>query len=86
MRKQICIAALFASLWALPAAAVNTASYRIPYFGAAASYLITDSVRKSDAGSGYQFTFGVPLQKGNTAIEVRLFDYGYKRNDEKKNF
>ncbi len=86
MHKLICIAALSASLWALPAAAVNTRDYPIPYFGAAASYLITDSVRKSDDGSGYQFTFGVPLKKGNSAIEVRLFDYSYKRFDNEKNF
>lgn len=86
MRNQIFIAAVSASLWVLPASAVNTPNYPIPYFGVAASYLLTDGVRKSDNGSGYQITFGVPLEKGGAAIEVRLFDYGYKRFDREKNF
>ena len=86
MRNQICIAALFASVWALPAAAVNTPGYQIPYFGASASYLITDGVRRSDNGKGFQFTIGVPLKAPDTAIEIRLLDYGYKRIDDNKNY
>lgn len=86
MRKQICIAVLSASLWAVPAAAVNTENYQIPYFGLAASYLLTDGVRKSDDGQGFQITIGVPLKAADSAVEVRLFDYGYKRLDDEKNF
>lgn len=86
MRKLIGIAALSAGLWAVPAAAVNTEGYQIPYFGAAAGYLLTDGVRRSDDGDGYQFTIGVPLKKGSEAVEIRLFDYAYKRFDREKNF
>lgn len=63
----------------LPAAAVNTEGYQIPYFGVAAQFLLTDSRRNSDDGLGAQLTFGVPLASGNQAIEVRFHDSGYER-------
>lgn len=86
MRNQIRLVACAAALWTMPAAAVNTPNYQIPYFGAAAGFLVTDGVRKSDDGGGYQISIGVPLENSQHAVEIRLFDYAYKRFDREKNF
>lgn len=66
-------------LASVPAAAVNTEGNQIPYFGVGPQYLITDSRRDSDNGVGVQLTFGVPLESGRDAIEVRFHDTGYQR-------
>lgn len=74
-------------LGSLPASAVNTDGHQIPYFGVSAQYLMTDSRRNSDDGLGAQLTFGVPLESGRDAIEVRFHDTGYARPlDGKDNF
>jgi len=67
---------LLAAAWTLPAAAVNTDTYDIPYFGFGASYFVPDSVRFGDTGTGYHVMFGVPFgEKADKALEVRFFDY-----------
>jgi len=86
MRKPVCIAVLSAGLWSLPAAAVNTEQYPIPYFGLGPLYLMTDSVRGADDGSGLQFLLGVPFESGREAIELRFSDAGYQRVDGKDNY
>ncbi|HUS24353.1 MAG TPA: OmpA family protein [Candidatus Binatia bacterium] len=80
------VAVCAALLWSLPAAAVNTESYEIPYFDLGYSFLQPDSVRNDDSGSGYQLMFGVPLEQTRGAIELRFFDYSIKRFDGDKNF
>jgi len=87
MRKSLYVTAALGIVAAMPAAAVNTESYQIPYFGASVGYLITDSVRNSKSGQGLQFSIGVPLDDPRNAIEVRVGDYGYERNfDGEDNF
>jgi outer membrane protein OmpA-like peptidoglycan-associated protein len=86
MRNFVAGAAVCGALWALPAAAVNTESYKVPYFAGAPSVLQPDSVRKSDLGMGYQIMVGVPFDSKNSAVEIRFFDYAIKRSDGKKNF
>ena len=81
--RGVLLAAL-SSLWALPASAVNTEKHPIPYFVFSPQYLITDSVRNSDNGTGYQLTFGVPLESGNSAVELRYFDAGYERPGDRR--
>jgi len=73
--------------WAVPAGAVQTPQYDVPYLGAAPSLFSPDSVRESDAvGGGYQIVGGWPLS-GNTAIEVRLIDHEMRRQlDQSANF
>jgi OOP family OmpA-OmpF porin len=81
-------AALIAAAWTLPAAAVNTESYEIPYFTFGPTFFQPDSVRNSDNGLGYQVMFGMPFESDpKKALEVRFFDYGYKRHfDGLKNY
>lgn len=86
MRSHVRLAALLAAFAALPAAAVNTENYQIPYFVGGVGYLATDSVRNADSGQGYQLAFGVPLRNPVNAIEIRFFDYAYKRFDDEDNF
>lgn len=86
MHKKL-IGAAVAALWTVTAGAVNADKYEIPYFGAAAEYLLTDSKRAADDGLGYQFTFGVPLENPRNAVELRFFDTGYTRHsDGRDNF
>lgn len=88
MRKFTATAMLAAGLWTLPAQAVHTDTYRIPYFAFGLSYLGADASRRTDDGSGYQLTFGIPLKSSNTkALEVTVFDYEMTRlTDGDKNF
>jgi OmpA-OmpF porin, OOP family len=86
MRLLFWCAALLVSLWCLPAAAVNTEDYAVPYFGISAGTLMTDSVRDSDNGQGVHLVFGVPFNDPKKAVELRLIDYGFRRADGKKDY
>lgn len=88
MRSQLWGALAVATLWAAPAAAVNTEDYQVPYFNAAAAHLVTDSARESGSGEGFQLSFGVPLASGVSAVELRFFDTAIKdrRIDSKKDY
>ena len=88
MRRQLWGAAILAAGFASQAGAVNTENYRIPYFGLAYDHMITDSSREAGAGQGVQLTFGVPLESGTSAIEVRFFDAAITDRfpDDKKDF
>lgn len=72
----------------LPAAAVQTPQYDLPYVGAATSLLKPDSVRNADAvGGGYAVYAGWPLEGGNAAVEVRFIDQGMRRKlDKEENY
>ena len=76
MRKQVWGAAIVAACIAAPAGAVHTENYPVPYFGLAYRHLVTDSAREAGDGKGFQLTFGVPLDSGTGAIELRFFDAG----------
>lgn len=78
MRRGFWSAAMVATVWAVPAAAVHTEPYDIPYFGVAGNYLVTDGAREAGHGEGIQLSFGVPLDSGNGAVELRFFDSAIK--------
>lgn len=78
MRKQIWGAAVLAAAVVTPAGAVNTENHKIPYFGLGYRHLVTDSAREAGDGQGFQLTFGVPLQSGTGAVELRFFDTGIR--------
>jgi OmpA-OmpF porin, OOP family len=87
MRNRLWGAAVAAFVWTAPVGAVHTEKYQIPYFGVAAQYLATDSARESDAGEGFQLSFGVPLENPRHAVELRFFDGGFSRDiDDKKDY
>lgn len=83
MRKLLATAVMAAGLFALPAQAVHTDTYRIPYLGFGLSYLGADTSRKTDDGSGYQITIGIPLKSSqNKALEISIFDYALTRTQD----
>lgn len=85
MRKAVCLAILTATLWSVPAAAVNTEDYQVPYFTPAVDFMVLDSVRGGDNGLGMQGVLGVPFESGTSAIEMRVFRAGYNRLADDKN-
>lgn len=76
------LGAAVAAMWAATAGAVNTVRYEVPYFGAAAGYLLTDSKRAADNGIGFQLSLGVPLEDPRNAVELRYFDTRYRRDSD----
>jgi len=81
------VAGLLAAAWTLPAAAVNTDTYDIPYFGFGASYFVPDSVRFGTRARLPRHVRRAVRRESDKALEVRFFDYGYTRkSDNKKNF
>lgn len=78
MQKLIWGAAVLAAAVVTPAGAVHTENYKVPYFGLGYRHLVTDSAREAGDGQGFQLTFGVPLQSGTSAVELRFFDVGIK--------
>ncbi len=73
---------------ALPALAVNTDSYQIPYFGVGGLGFIGDDSRNTDLGFGLSVHLGVPFgTNGNKAIELSLTESQAKRKlDGKENY
>lgn len=82
------ILGLAAALFTIPALAVNTDTYRIPYFGVGGQLFIPDSSRKVEMGFGYEIHLGVPFgDAGNKAIELSLTEAQFTRDaDGKENF
>ncbi|MEK6805371.1 MAG: OmpA family protein [Pseudomonadota bacterium] len=82
------ILGLAASLCAIPALAVNTDTYQIPYFGLGGLGFIGDDSRKTEFGIGYSIHFGMPFgAEGKNAIELTLTESQFKRDvDGKENF
>ena len=74
MRKQLWGAAIVTIGWASSAGAVHTENYQIPYFGLAYDHVLTDTAREAGDGRGFQMTFGVPMDTGNSAVELRFFE------------
>jgi len=88
MRMRIISAAAIAAFSAVPAHAVNTDGFEIPYVGAYYAFEIPDSKRDSDNGQGFQINAGYPLNWGtNNAIELSFYDVGRERDvDGKKDY
>lgn len=86
MRKTILAAAVAATAWTAPAAAVHGEEYEIPYFGIGSQYLLTDEDRGGKDGLGFQLTLGMPFDGHSRAIELRFFESGYERADGRDNF
>jgi len=86
-RNAVPVLALAALAWTLPAAAVQTPQYDVPYLGGAASVLNPDAARASDAVSGGLAFFGGWPLDANTTIELRLIDQEMRRNvDNEPNY
>ncbi|MBL6750459.1 MAG: OmpA family protein [Nevskia sp.] len=75
-RGGVCAAAL---LWANQAAAVHVDDYRIPYVTSTFNYEISDGVRHSGNGLGFQFGAGVPLGE-QSALELSVYDLARRRD------
>ena len=86
MRKTLLAAAIAASAWTAPAAAVHSEEYPIPYFGVGPQHVMTDTARDADDGLGFQLTLGMPFDEHSRAVELRFFDVGYERADGRDNF
>jgi OmpA-OmpF porin, OOP family len=86
IRTGACVGLVLA--WSLPAAAVQTPQYDVPYVGLQTSVLSPDSVRNSDAVSGgFALHGGWPLASGNAAIELRFSDHEMRRKlDDSSNY
>lgn len=69
---------LLTAIGIAPAHAVHTERYQVPYFGILGEFMGTDSARDSGNGEGFQIQFGVPLQSGHSAVELRYFDLAIK--------
>lgn len=84
MRNTIRGLLILAGCWA----GLSTAADRpLPYVAGQYLYEIPDSVRDSDDGSGFLFTFGVPMVWNNVAGEITLSDLGRERElDGKKDY
>lgn len=76
--------AALALLCSLPAAAVETPHYEVPYLGGGLSILNPDAARASDAVSGGLVFFGGWPLDANSAIELRLIDQELRRNYDKE--
>lgn len=88
MRMRVISAAAIAAFSAVPAYAVTTDGFEIPYVGAFYAYEIPDSSRDSDDGQGFQITAGYPLNWGtNNALELSFYDVGRERDiDGRKDY
>lgn len=87
MKTQNAVLAVTALAWCLPAAAVQTPQYDVPYLGGAASVLGPDAARASDAVSGGFAVFGGWPLDANTTVEIRLIDQEMRRNvDNEANY
>lgn len=79
--------AALALLCSLPAAAVETPHYEVPYVGGGISILNPDAARASDAVSGGLAFFGGWPLDANSAVELRLIDQEMRRNvDNEPNY
>lgn len=79
--------AALALLCSLPAAAVETPHYEVPYLGGGVSLLNPDAARASDAVSGGLAFFGGWPLDANSSVELRLIDQEMRRNvDNEPNY
>ncbi|MDR3418522.1 MAG: OmpA family protein [Nevskia sp.] len=79
MRKTLWGLFVAGALWAQQAAAVNTENYDIPYVTGSFLYEISDGVRDSQNGYGFQLGGGMPLND-HTAVELNYFGLQRKRD------